>query len=817
MIARMLSPYRVLDLTDERGEIAGMILGDLGADVIRVEPPGGSPARRAGPLLESAAGTEQSLQFFAFNRNKRSIVLDLTAAEDTETLLALVAGADFVLESAPPGELLGHGIDFETLRAANPHIVHVLLTPFGSDGPAADRVATDLTLSALGGQAALQGSPDRAPVRITVPQVWRHAGAEAAAAAVIGHARMLATGQAQFVDLSAQCAVTWTTMNAMDAHAIQGFDFERLGSTVQMGTAAIDPVFACADGHLVAVPSAGVVESMLGHLVADGLAEASWFEEDWSTFDMRSFLGQETLVSREQVRAAVTQFFALHTKRELFDWGLETGVTLAPVNTVADLLNFAQLEAREAWQPATLPDGKAVRTPGRFAHPSATPMVIKRPAPKLDEHGAEIRAELAKQTHQPVAAPTGRHAPTSEDANPFHGVNVLDLTWVIAGPASVRYLSDHGARVIKVESELRPDGLRRLGPIRGDEPDWNRSHFYGEFNAGKQCIQLNLKNERAVEILKELIKWADVLVENWAPGATERLGIHYEANRALNPDLIMISTSLMGQTGPAASVAGFGYHAGAMAGFYEVTGWPDLPPHGPWLAYTDVIAPRFIATMVGAALDHRRRTGEGQHIDASQFEMALQFLAPEIIETQTTGYVATRLGNRARQAAPQGIYPCAGEDQWCAIAIETDAQWTALRTVLGDPSWARDAAFDTAAGRLAGHDAIDAGLSSWTSTRLPHAAMDELTSHGVPAGAVQRSSDLAQDPQYAHRGFHRFHEHPEMGRVPYAGNQFRMPGYAPGPNSYAPLLGEHNAEVMREILGMSDEEIAAAIADGVIQ
>ncbi|MEJ2132285.1 MAG: CoA transferase, partial [Gammaproteobacteria bacterium] len=211
----MLSPYRVLDLTDHRGEIAGMILGDLGADVIKIEPPGGGAGRREAPHLDDAPETERSLQFFAFNRNKRSMILDLATASDRETLLALVAGADFVLESAPPGQLAQHGIDFDTLRRVNRRIVHVVITPYGSDGPAAERAASDLTLSAMGGPAALQGSADRAPVRISVPQVWRHTGAEAAAAAVIAHHRMQRTGEAQFVDVSAQCAMTWTMMNAM--------------------------------------------------------------------------------------------------------------------------------------------------------------------------------------------------------------------------------------------------------------------------------------------------------------------------------------------------------------------------------------------------------------------------------------------------------------------------------------------------------------------------------------------------------------------------------------------------------------------------
>jgi crotonobetainyl-CoA:carnitine CoA-transferase CaiB-like acyl-CoA transferase len=813
----MLSPYRVLDLTDHRGEIAAMILGDMGADVIKIEPPGGSPGRRQGPFshgeLDGQPDDQESLQFLAYNRNKRSIILDFEDQGDRDCLMTLVAGADFVFESGFPGELAAHGISHDELKAVNSTIVHVMLTPYGFDGPAAGWIANDLTLSAMGGQAALQGSPERAPVRVTVPQLWRHAGAEAAAAALIAHARMLSTGDAQFVDLSAQCSAIWTTMNAMNAFAIQGFDFERMGSTVQMGTRAIDPVFACADGYLVAMPIPPVIEALLGYLIGDELADASWLEEDWATLGERIMRGEKTMFSAEHLRETLARFFGLHTKKELFQWGLDVDVTLAPVNTVADLLEFNQLDARDAWTLVNLADGREVKAPGIFTRLSEAPISIRRLAPSPGEHTGEIRDEVRRGARKREIAPAG----TASNDRPFDDLLVIDLTWVIAGPATVRYLSDHGATVIKVESELRPDGLRLLGPVRGDEPGWNKSHFYGEFNAGKQCLQLNLKEPAALKILKELIAKADILVENWAPGATARLGIDYLACREINPDIIMVSTSLMGQTGPAANVAGFGYHAGGMAGFYEVTGYSDLPPFGPWLAYTDVIAPHFIAALIAAAIDHRRRTGEGQHIDAAQFEIALQFLAPEIMETQSNGYNATRLGNRSRFGAPQGNYPCAGNDQWCAIAIDTDEQWRTFCAVLGDPIWTEDEFLNTTEGRLARHDFIDEQISAWTIKRTPVAVMEELIALDVPAGVVQRSSDLANDPQLAHREFHRVFDHPEMGKVPYAGNQFRIDGYDAGPYSYAPLLGEHNKDVLQGMLEMSDEEVAHLVESGVVR
>lgn len=281
----MLSPYRVIDLTDHRGEIGPMLLGDLGADVIRVEPPGGTAARRAGKLLPADRSSDDlaSLQFRAFNRNKRSIVLDLNLPADQADFEQLIRGADIVIESGPDGYAAIHGFGFEQLRALNPRVAHVFITPWGVDGPAANRLATDLTLSAMGGQAALQGSPNRAPVRISVPQIWRHAGAEAAAAAMIAHQRIQRTSEAQFVDLSAQCATTWTTMNAMDAAAVQGFNFERPGSVVQMGTREVSPVFQCADEFLVALPVGPVIEPLLGHLMGEELIDETWLEEEWSS------------------------------------------------------------------------------------------------------------------------------------------------------------------------------------------------------------------------------------------------------------------------------------------------------------------------------------------------------------------------------------------------------------------------------------------------------------------------------------------------------------------------------------------------------
>jgi benzylsuccinate CoA-transferase BbsF subunit len=361
----------------------------------------------------------------------------------------------------------------------------------------------------------------------------------------------------------------------------------------------------------------------------------------------------------------------------------------------------------------------------------------------------------------------------------------------------------------------------------------NRSHFFGMCNSSKWSLALNLKQEQGRTIAKRLIAWADVCLESFTPGTMAGLGLGYDVARAINPGVIMASTCLMGQTGPAAALAGYGTHAAAVSGFVDTTGWPDRAPAGPYAAYTDLIAPRFLATALMAAIDHRRRTGEGQYIEQSQMESALYFLAPELLHYQVSGELPRRMGNAAADAAPHGVYPCRsandegrttngddGEssslDEWCAVAVETDAQWRSLREALGGPAWATDPALDISAGRLACRTVIDGHLAEWTRMRTPQEAMEQLQAAGVPAGAVQRSSDLLRDPQLAHRRFFRPLMHPEMGEVPYEGHQFRIRGYDSGPRFAAPCLGEHTFAVLHDLLGMTEEEIAEVMASDAL-
>lgn len=810
----MLAPYRVIDLTDGRAELATFILAGLGADVIKVEPPEGSTSRFDGPWAEGEPDGLAGLRFHAYNRGKRSVALDLDDPAGRNGFLALVAGADFVFENAGPGVMDGHNLGFGALREVRPDLVYVALSPFGQTGPYAKHLATDLTLAAMGGAMALNGDPDRRPVRVTVPQTWHHAAAESALGALVAHERRLVTGEAQFVDLSVQAAVFWTGLNAMISSAIDGRNLERGGTSLQLSTIVSPLVYPCADGEVCLFPMGALLAGLLPWMTDTGAVSTEWVEaEDWTTYEERVLTGADVAHSMDELRAKITIFTRQHTKAQLFEGALQRGLTMVPVSTVADVLSLDQLTVRDYWEPVELPSGRTLRSPGPFVKASNGPITWAGRAPAIGEHTEELLGDDAPST-APDRPSDGVVTVAGERRLPLEGVKVADFSWIGVGPITAKALADHGATVVRIESDDPPDRLRLVGPFTDDIPGIDRCQFFASFNTSKLSLHLNLKHPGGHDIARRLLSWCDIAIDSFTAGTMDRLGLGYETAREANPGIIMATTCLFGQYGPAAKLAGYGYHAASISGFYEVTGWPDRAPGGPWNAYTDTIAPRFLTTTLLAALDHRRRTGEGQYIDQAQMESALHFLAPELLDVQLSGQSARRNGNLDPAAAPHDAYPCAGDDEWCAIAVETDEQWLNLRAVLGEPEWARDPALDTLAGRQARADDIDRHLSAFTVAHEPRELMVLLQEAGVPAGAVQRSSDHLCDPQLAHRRFFRPLQHPEMGEVPYEGHQYRIEGYDNGPRLPAPCLGEHTYQVLTEELGFGAEEAAELLVSG---
>ncbi|MSW20875.1 MAG: hypothetical protein F2873_08250, partial [Actinobacteria bacterium] len=332
----MLSAYRVLDLTDGRAELTAFVLAGLGADVVKVEPPGGSASRSSAPLDPTLPPELSSLRFHAFNRGKRSVVLDLETPEGRDGLLGLAATADFVVENAGPGTMAARGLGFEALRAVRPDIVYVAISPFGQDGPYADHLATDLTLAAMGGAMAVNGDTDRRPLRITVPQTWYHASAESALGAMVAHFRRLNTGEAQFVDTSVQASVFWTGLQAMISHAIQGRNIERNGTVLQLSTLTTPLVYPCADGEVCLIATTDLLQGAIPWMLDKGAVTQEWVDaEDWNSWEARLLTGQPVAYQHVEVRDAITRFTMLCTKAELLQGGLDREITFAPVNTVA--------------------------------------------------------------------------------------------------------------------------------------------------------------------------------------------------------------------------------------------------------------------------------------------------------------------------------------------------------------------------------------------------------------------------------------------------------------------------------------------------
>ena len=397
----------------------------------------------------------------------------------------------------------------------------------------------------------------------------------------------------------------------------------------------------------------------------------------------------------------------------------------------------------------------------------------------------------------------------------YAGLRILELGAGAAGPAATRYFAEQGADVVRLESSKRPDFLRTLRMAPSDPRGLEGSSMFALLNPGKRSVALNLQEPEGVELALGLVRWADVVLENFSPGVMERFGLGAERLLAEKPELILVSSSLFGQTGPQRSYPGFGGQGSAIAGFNALTGWPDREAIGPYATITDSLSPRYVAVLIAAALLERRRSGRGQRIDLSQIEAGVYSLSEAIVRYSANGEVVRRAGNRDERAAPHGIYPCLGDDAWIAISVWDDAQWEALGAAMGDPAWASDARFAMLQGRRAHQDEIDRQLASWTREFGAWYLMAGLQGVGVPAGVVQSVHDVLRDPQLAHRRHFVTIEHPVLGPLVHERSGFRLASHPGGFERPAPRLGEHTEDVLGEILGLAPERIRELGARGV--
>ncbi len=394
------------------------------------------------------------------------------------------------------------------------------------------------------------------------------------------------------------------------------------------------------------------------------------------------------------------------------------------------------------------------------------------------------------------------------------GVKVLDFSWVWQGPIATRFLGVHGATVIKLENPSRPDDARVYGPYLESKPGLNRSATFANYNTGKLSLALDLTRPEGVELARRLAVWADVIVENFRPGAMARLGLGYEELQKINQKLIMVSASMQGQTGPFARQPAFGAQFQGVIGFLNIIGWPDRTPVLP-PSYPDYITPWFILIAVLAGLDYRRRTGKGQYIDMSMTETSLHFLTTAFLDLQANQRVLPRQGNRSPQAAPHGAYRCRGAERDCVISISTDEAWTKFCQVIGKPAWANDPELSTLQGRKAKEPQLDESIEQWTTTRTAEEVMTLLQSAGIPAGVAQNGKDLWADPQLNYRHHFQIFRHPESGSYPCEMPPFRLSDTPCQIEARFPMLGQDNHYICTQILEMSDIEFEALQSSGV--
>jgi len=816
-----LDLYRVLDLTNERGFLCGKIFADLGADVVKVEPPGGDPARKKGPFYKDEPDPEKSLFWMAYNAGKRSITLDLKKTEERNRFKHLVEQADFLLESYEPGFLQELGLHYDVMAQWNPRLIMVSITPFGQTGPRAHWKGPDIVPWAMGGYMWMTGEPGTAPLRIShPPQSYLHASAIGAVGCLIALQQRAKTKKGQHVDVSAQQCGSWMLTNTYAYWDLQKQILSRAGIMRHFGNVHIKTLWRARDGYISFMFSGGEIGAKGQRRVVelmdrDGMAEDWLKKHDWGQMDALTNMPENL----ERITEAFSRYFETKTKAELLSMAIEGGIMLGPVNTVADVMQDPQLRAREYWVDVDYPELEIpIRYPGAPVKMTKTPWRIRGRTPTIGEHNHTGFLGKPRTYRERGPSESGLEQPLDlEEKQPLSGLKVLDFSNTVLGPTTTRYLADHGATVVKVESMVHPETTRISSPYVGEESHVDRSGYFATHNAGKLSITLNMNFPEAKGVIYKLIQWADIIIESFAPGVMNKWGLSYDEVRQIKPNVIMASTCLQGQTGPYSPHRGYGQMVSAMAGWFELTGWPDGEPIGPYSAYSDFIDWNYLLVSILTALDHRRRTGEGQYIDQSQFESALQFLIPAILDYQTNQRIAKRMGNRDPYAAPHGAYRCLGDDRWCVIAVTNDEEWNAFCFAISNREWLNDERFKTMGGRKANEELLNRYIENWTCKHTAEEVAEAMQSAGVPAGVVQTPEDLFQDPQLAYREHFVPLNHPEMGTYHIASSAFSLSRCNNKPKSPAPLFGEHNEIVLKDLLGMSDDEITELIISGALE
>lgn len=766
-----LTGVRVIDRTDGLGETTSRLLADLGADVIRVEPASGAPSRNRAPVVDGV-----SLYYATHNANKRAVVVS------DEDFRRLVDTADILVTNAAD--------DLGSLPERRPGLVVVAITDYGLTGPYKDWQATEWTHLALGAVLSRSGLPGREPLLPPGSLAYESAAAQAAWAALVAYF----AGTGGLVDVSVYEATAQTLDPGYGIGGSAGGGVPAAnGPRGRPDARHLYPIFPCADGWVrICVLAPRQWQGMFAWLGSP---------EEFADPSLAS-LGKR-FAAAGKIYPAIGRLFAGRTREQIVAEGQRHGVPTAALLSPTEVLQAEQFTARGAF---TSVDG--VLMPNGYVEVDGRRAGIRSAAPAHDQDTSAVLASLAPKPETPAADVPAAGLPASGvgRVRPLAGIRVLDLGVIVVGAELGRLFADMGAEVIKVENKAFPDGSRQSF----DGAPISPTFAYGHRN--KLGLGLSLRSPEGIELFKRLVAESDVVLSNFKPGTMESLGLGYEQLAAINPGIVVADSSAFGPTGPWSRRLGYGPLVRASTGLSglwryrdDENGFSDAST-----IYPDHIAARFEAAAILAKLVERRRTGRGGTVSVAQAEIILGQLPHQLaLESVRPGSLAAA----APADAPSGLYPCAGDDEWCVITVRGDDDWRRLSAVL-------ETGLDlpTAGDRLAQRDQIDALVAAWTSARSPRRAMTELQAAGVPAAMMQRVPELLDDPHLTHRGFFRTMHHRLIAEpMPTENAPALFERVAAPPLNPAPLPGEHSREILARVLGLSAAEIDVMIAAGVVE
>jgi crotonobetainyl-CoA:carnitine CoA-transferase CaiB-like acyl-CoA transferase len=849
--AGALDGVRVVEFADERAEYTGLLLAGLGAEVIKVEPPQGSPTRCVGPFVADIPGPDRSLFFAAHNRAKQSVSVEVEDPAQRSALTDLIGSADIFLESTDVGFLDERGLSNGSLTERFPHLIVARMTAFGDTGPWSGFKGSDLVHLALGGPMMNCGYDpepggyyDIPPI---APQLWQSlviAGEQLTIGILAALVHQGRTGSGQSVTCAIHEAVAKSTeLDLMNWIMRRAPMYRQTCRHAAERVSAIPTIAQTKDGRWVLVMPVGAKDHERVHQFLAGYGVTGEESVAGTVQEGRSIPGSSRQSARDIRLIELVQRLARKFSYDDFPWqaAQEAGIACSPLRKPHENVADPHWQARGTFADIVHPEiGATLTYPVRKWLSTEPAWRIGNRAPQVGEHSRSVWTELArtrprseapKSTARPLPTwpPTGR--PMALD-----GVRILDFTWFLASAGGTRFLSAFGAECIKVEWESNPDTrIAAMAPVGGREararateplPGVTDPDMGGQFNnknPGKRGLSLNVRHPRGLEIARRLVAISDIVAEGFSPGVMDRWGLGYEQLRAIRPDVIYAQQSGMGTVGEYGRYRAVGPIAAALAGVSEMSGLPEpAMPAGWGYSYLDWIGAYSFSVAMLTALHYRDRTGRGQWIDASQTESGIFVASGAILDWSGNGRSFTRTGNASVDDSihPQGVYPCLGTDRWLAISCRSDVEREALAKVLG-----LNGVHELSARSAAGHGTrvyqSEPEITEWTLRHDAYEAMYLLQAAGVPAGVCQDARDRVDaDPQLAHLNWLTEVTGTKIGRWPVANVPSKLsatPAHIGGTlDRGAPCYGEDNEWVLGELLGFGTREIAELEADGVI-